>query len=225
ISDLRAELRTEREERRQLQALVTKMLLEQSVATRTVIAPKPAATGAMASKYAPAQAPKAESYSDITKKHVPKKTSNHKSQPAPKTKKISEKIVVRTLQESTGPSQYKFIYVPCRHRLRQSDVRKMLSTLKIQQNRILDIHFPSRGVVGLLVHDSFEADLRAQFTKNGVAIKDFDPLAPAVIADPKHAEKTDDERRALAKQLSDERILRACTRLPPMLGNSIAAFF
>ncbi|KAI8136433.1 hypothetical protein BJV82DRAFT_492324, partial [Fennellomyces sp. T-0311] len=54
---------------------------------------------------------------------------------------------------------YTFVYLNSPHRMPHSEVRNCLRILGIAQNRILDIHFPTKGYVGLLIHRSFEDEL------------------------------------------------------------------
>ncbi|KAI7847724.1 hypothetical protein BDC45DRAFT_339666 [Circinella umbellata] len=92
------------------------------------------------------------SWATITAKNLPqknKKDKNKKNHPA-----TTKTTAIRALQESNGPSTFDFVYVPCRHHLRYHDVRKMLSTLKIQQSRVLDIYFPATGTVAFLIHSA-----------------------------------------------------------------------
>ncbi|KAG0162554.1 hypothetical protein DFQ29_003971, partial [Apophysomyces sp. BC1021] len=80
------------------------------------------------------------SYAQTAAKQIPDKK---KKKPAPK--KIQKKptptlaSVQRTLTDSPGPSQYAFVYLPCRHHLRHSAMRKFLGVLKVPQAQIIDI--------------------------------------------------------------------------------------
>ncbi|KAG1568283.1 hypothetical protein G6F48_013675 [Rhizopus delemar] len=68
------------------------------------------------------------------------------------------------------------------------DVRSRLSVLGIDPYRVLDITFPARSVVGLLVHEQYKDVLLAQLGKAKIDIyKDFNPCDPAHLADPTYS--------------------------------------
>ncbi|KAF7720404.1 hypothetical protein EC973_009232, partial [Apophysomyces ossiformis] len=132
----------------------------------------------------------------------------------------------RTLSEPVGPSQYDFVYIPCRHHLRHSAVRKLLTAIKVPQSRIIDIQFPAKGTVALLVHSDYKQQLLEILEKQKVTPKaNFDPTAPTVIGDPKHASLSAKDKSNMAKDLLVSRLLRTCLRLPMHLGNSVARYF
>ncbi|KAG0183765.1 hypothetical protein DFQ28_001032 [Apophysomyces sp. BC1034] len=116
----------------------------------------------------------------------------------------------RILSEPTGPSSYKFVYLPCRHHLRHSAVRKLLTTVKVPQSRVIDVQFPAKGTVALLVHSEYHQELTENLESHGISTKkEFNPFAADIIGDQQHANKT----------------VRTCLRLPQHLGNSIMRFF
>ncbi|KAI7849531.1 hypothetical protein BDC45DRAFT_413301, partial [Circinella umbellata] len=115
----------------------------------------------------------------------------------------------RALQESNGPSTFDFVYVPCRHHLRYHDVRKMISTLKIQQSRVLDIYFPAKGTVAFLIHSGFKDELVSKLKAESITPRtNFDPISPTVIGDIKFANDSQDERKQRAQQLFAQKVER-----------------
>ncbi|KAL0078255.1 hypothetical protein J3Q64DRAFT_1643788, partial [Phycomyces blakesleeanus] len=127
----------------------------------------------------------------------------------------------RALQPESGPFAYGFVYLSCRHHLKYSQVRKLLRTFKIQQSRVLDIAFPERGTLSLLVHNDLKDKITQPPADTGVSVKiDFDPLDHRIIADPAHAHKPVQERQQLAYKLHRQRLLTLCLRLPDPLDKS-----
>ncbi|KAG0163015.1 hypothetical protein DFQ29_003492 [Apophysomyces sp. BC1021] len=132
----------------------------------------------------------------------------------------------RILSEPTGPSSYKFVYLPCRHHLRHSAVRKLLTTVKVSQSRVIDVQFPAKGTVALLVHSEYHQELTENLESHGISTKkEFNPFAADIIGDQQHANKTVAEREQLSRKIFTERQVRTCLRLPQHLGNSIMRFF
>lgn len=102
----------------------------------------------------------------------------------------------------------------------------MLSTLKVQQSRVLDVQFPAKDTVALLAHSAFKAELVAKLAAEGVQERGaFDPLSPAVLADPKFANETATSRTTIVRRLFAERIRRTCLCLPRHIGASVARHF
>ncbi|OAD65666.1 hypothetical protein PHYBLDRAFT_153145 [Phycomyces blakesleeanus NRRL 1555(-)] len=134
----------------------------------------------------------------------------------PNQPKLTTAQATHALQPKSGPSAYAFVYLPCNHHLKYSQVQKLLRTFKIQQSRVLDISFPERGTLSLLVHNDFKDKITQLFADIGVSVKtDFDPLNHWIIADPAHAHKP----------LHCHRLLALCLRLPAPLGKSVMRHF
>ncbi|KAG0177653.1 hypothetical protein DFQ28_004172, partial [Apophysomyces sp. BC1034] len=186
IQDLWAELKSMNAMISQLQTQNTMLLslLQAQMAKPTVPATFPILKQNI-SKYSVQNLPKKEgsvktpTYADKVKKLPPPVPAKKHTPPVPNKSKVPKERVVRTLQESLGQSEYSFIYLPCRHHLKHSNVRSMLRTLKISQARILDVQFPARGIVALLVYKQFREDLNQQLFKEGIKpILNFNPLDP-----------------------------------------------
>ncbi|KAG1611893.1 hypothetical protein G6F44_013444 [Rhizopus delemar] len=78
-----------------------------------------------------------------------------------------------------------------------SSLRSKLHKLKINNARVLDVHYPDRQVVALLVHTEYTADLLAAFAKAKVEpIQGFNPWNPDLLRDPKYANLPESDRAA-----------------------------
>ena len=77
-------------------------------------------------------------------------------------------------------------------------------------NRILDIHYPGRNIVTLLVHNDYVSELRKQLGRFKVNLKDdFDPCNPKVLRDPKYADLSPEERANFTLMHPSDRMARA----------------
>ncbi|KAF7728095.1 hypothetical protein EC973_006610, partial [Apophysomyces ossiformis] len=224
IVKLRADFAKEREqwneERRALMSLLTKLQdkldkYETNVVSKKVptkkqpVAPQtPSVTSTSAdSIHAPANK---LTFAKVAAKNVPAKKQT-------KTK-VSLETIQRTLSPATGPSSYTFVYLACRRHLRHSEVRNFLGVLKVPQSRIIDVQFPARGTVALLVHADFKSELVSLLTENKVPVKPaFDPTNAVILGDSKLASSTITERTNLARKIYQDRMLRTCLRLPQEL--------
>ncbi|KAJ8651457.1 hypothetical protein O0I10_012990 [Lichtheimia ornata] len=125
------------------------------------------------------------------------------------------------------PTGYTFVYLKNQKRTKHSEVRRRLRIIGVPQARVVDIQFPSKGVVGLLIHSSFESILVELLTKAEIAIiNNFDPTAETVINDPALEDLPDSEKKIHATEVYQQRMLRMCLHLPQAhLGHSILKFF
>ncbi|KAL0088867.1 hypothetical protein J3Q64DRAFT_1731964 [Phycomyces blakesleeanus] len=120
----------------------------------------------------------------------------------PNQPKLTTAQATRALQPESEPSVYAFVYLPCCHHLKYSQVRKLLKTFKIQQSRVLDIAFPKRGTLSLLMHNDFKDKITQLFADIGVS-----------------------DHQQLAYKLHCQRLLALCLRLPAPLGKSVMRHF
>ncbi|KAL0076193.1 hypothetical protein F4703DRAFT_1721456, partial [Phycomyces blakesleeanus] len=132
----------------------------------------------------------------------------------------------RLLQKPTGPSAYEFVYLPAKRYIKYQEMRKILSSFKIPTSRILDIQFPARGTVALLINRESREELITLLGKAKVTpLYNFDPTTTNVIADPKLKEESIEVRARKAQALFDARLVKVCLRMPTYLGHSIIQHF
>ncbi len=129
----------------------------------------------------------------------------------PQPKKVTVKrreAIVRGFNEVSGPSGYTTVYINRSRRFTKTEVRRNLRLLGAEPRRIVDVSFPARNVIGLLIHRGFEAEFEGLLTKAKVAtLKDFDPLDPAHVADPKYKDLDTSARFGVALRLQNQRSL------------------
>ncbi|EPB83447.1 hypothetical protein HMPREF1544_09775 [Mucor circinelloides 1006PhL] len=85
-------------------------------------------------------------------------TTKHKKKPLKTLLRIFEPP--RTIDPSTldGP-QYMYVYVPNKYRTKLSKYRTTLRGVGFDTGRILDIHYPAKGIAALLIHTEYSADV------------------------------------------------------------------
>ena len=134
----------------------------------------------------------------------------------------------RILQPATDTTAYTIVYIPSPRRTLHSEIRRALRLIGIAQERVIDVHFPAHGTVGLLIHLSYEKELRELLSQAKLHTKDdFDPTAASTIGDPTLLAKlTEEERANEAQKLYQERMLTMCLRMPKKhLGVAILRHF
>jgi hypothetical protein len=175
------------------------------------------------------------SYAAMAKK-TPQKDKGKKKQENQKKKKELAKLqnptegmidwAVRSLQTPLGPKGYDFIYLATPRRTSPGQLRKIFTIFGVNTKRIIDIHAPTRGIVGLLIHQSFKEELIDTLAKKNITPIEFNPLAASIIADPLYANDTDDVKSAKATDIHHQRIAKICKRMKnKFLGNAIITHF
>jgi hypothetical protein len=131
----------------------------------------------------------------------------------PKEKKVTPKrkeAISRGFNPVSGEQGYEYIYINRSRRFTRVQVRDNLRLLGIETSRILDVAFPASGIIGLLVHVQYKDLLVAILAKAKVyPVSNFDPTDPKHIADPAHANKSEEERQVIAMRAHMDRCLRA----------------
>ncbi|KAG1490261.1 hypothetical protein G6F47_006724 [Rhizopus delemar] len=73
-----------------------------------------------------------------------------------------QEAAARFPQPPSDNQGFQSIYVPTKARVPIGQVRSRLRKLDINNNRILDIYYPDRNILTLLVHNDYAAELRQQ---------------------------------------------------------------
>ncbi|KAG1557857.1 hypothetical protein G6F49_005010 [Rhizopus delemar] len=77
----------------------------------------------------------------------------------------SQTAAARTFSSPFTNQDFKYLYLPIQRRLPIHQIRSLLRRLNINSNRVLDIHYPDRHLVVLLIHNNCEAEVRSQLEK------------------------------------------------------------
>jgi hypothetical protein len=133
---------------------------------------------------------------------------------------------LRHFQEPVGPSGYTFLYLNTPRRTTPGELRKTFTILGVNTKRIIDIHAPTRGVLGILIHNSYEQELTTLLTTHKLKPLNFNPTAASVIVDPRYDDHSTAARTQKATTIQQHRIGRICHRLRNQhLGNAIITHF
>ncbi|KAI9473768.1 MAG: hypothetical protein EXX96DRAFT_579264, partial [Benjaminiella poitrasii] len=115
-----------------------------------------------------------------------KQRSNRPSKPFPRQVASATRQFTPLPQDSNPGFQY--LYLPSRNKETLPRLRDKLAYLKVNNWRVLDIHFPARQVVALLVHNDYASELCSLFAAAGITpLVDFNPLDPQHLNDPRLA--------------------------------------
>ncbi|KAJ1960113.1 hypothetical protein H4R35_007574, partial [Dimargaris xerosporica] len=147
------------------------------------------------------------------------------ARPARKARTVEAALRAFQPMDPEAPKGFGYLYVPRARKLARSDVRRRLRTIGIDTSRVLDICFPARGVMGLLVHAQYAQSVIDIFGAGKVPVDtDLDPTNPSLLEDPKFKDLTPERRAAAAIQVHANRCLSALRRLRvdliPAVGHS-----
>lgn len=143
----------------------------------------------------------------------------------PPTKRAKESAA-RHLMPVSEQQGFKFVYVPCRHRMSITAMRRILRTLRVDNARVLDVHFPDRQIAALLVHNDYATELANTLAKEGVtANTTFDPLDHTIIRDPEYKDKSVEERQLKAQQVHHDNMLKAIAFIREPVKFAVARAF
>ncbi|KAG1183956.1 hypothetical protein G6F36_008056 [Rhizopus arrhizus] len=158
-----------------------------------------------------------------------------KDAPAPKSKAPARRrkttarqmeAIHRRFVPVAAHHDYEYVYLPSRYREPISSLRSKLHKLKINNARVLDVHYPDRQVVALLVHTEYTADLLAAFAKAKVEpIQGFNPLNPDLLRDPKFASLPESDRAAKCTEVHQARLVRALKHIRESVRPAVARSF
>ncbi|KAI8330247.1 hypothetical protein EDC96DRAFT_579931 [Choanephora cucurbitarum] len=96
--------------------------------------------------------------------------------------------IPNTPSENQG---FKYLYIPTKARISVGQLRR----LNINSSRILDIHYPARNIVAILVHSDYALDLKSHLKQVKITTKDdFDPCNGQNLLDPRYLGNTLEER-------------------------------
>lgn len=185
-------------------------------------AAKPASTTNNSSVQQPVQsiAPSgtaASSWATLAARHTPPKRS---------TRKVAAAARVFSEPDTSSLKGFEYIYIPRSRRLSYRETRAKLRTLGIDTYRIIDISFPARSTVGLLIHIQYRQELLDTLAQAKIKpIKDFDPTDPKHLADPKYKDYTDSDRITAAMVINRDRCVRALLRMPHYLAVNVSKIF
>ncbi|KAI8327360.1 Endonuclease/exonuclease/phosphatase, partial [Blakeslea trispora] len=126
-------------------------------------------------------------------------------------------------RESDG---FSFVYLPQKGKKPAHLLRRSLSGLGIPNSRVLDLSFPARGVIALLVHNEYYQSLLDTLDVHGVSpLKDFDPSAGSNLKDPKYDSLSPSERDSQAIEIHHHRLARIAARCPKHTRRAVGVSF
>lgn len=121
---------------------------------------------------------------------------------------------------------FKYLYFPARSRIPAGQMRGRRRQLGIDNNRVLDIHYPERQVIAILVHNDFADEFLESFAKFRVTpLTDYDPLDPTNLKGPKFADMSENDHKQKVFELRCNRMLTAVSFIRALIKFAVACDF
>jgi cell division septation protein DedD len=121
---------------------------------------------------------------------------------------------------------FEYLYFNNKYRTKISSLRSDLRKLGIDTGRIIDIHYPSRGVIAMLMHVDYIPTLTTILHKyNKAPLENYDPFSASHITSAEHHSLSEEKKSNLSKQFQQTRMTRALTHMRPQIRNTVAKAF
>lgn len=162
-----------------------------------------------------------KSYAEMLKlaQRTEKKAKQHQ-----KNVNIATRYFTEITPENEG---YEYLYFPSKGRTDRQKMRKQLKTLGVTNGRVLDIHYPEKKTIALLIHKMYRTELIQSLQQNGgIREKEhYDPTNPTIITNPEYLQLSNEERIQIAKQKHQARIVRALPFIRSPASKAVAKQF
>lgn len=143
-----------------------------------------------------------------------------------KNQEKRETTAARFFQAPSTTQGFQYLYLPTKARIPLGKLRTTFKKLGVNNGRLLDLHYPDRNIVAVLVHNDYAPELTELLTKKGVKLNTtFDPCAASVLKDPKYATDTLEQRQQIAQQLHNQRVQKALVHIRGPAKFAVARFF
>lgn len=157
--------------------------------------------------------------------HQPQKTLSL-AQIVSKNQEKREAAAARLLQAPSNTQGFQYLYLPTKARIPLGKLRTTFKNLGVNNGRLLDLHYPDRNIVAVLVHNDYAPELTELLSKKGVKLNTtFDPCAATVLKDPQYATNTPEQRQQIAQQLHNQRAQKALIHIRGPAKFAVARFF
>lgn len=143
-----------------------------------------------------------------------------------KNQEKREAAASRFFQAPSATQGFQYLYIPTKARIPLGKLRTTFKKLGVNNGRLLDLHYPDRNIVAVLVHNDYATELEELLTKRGIKLQTtFDPCDERVIKDPKYANESPEQRQQLARELHNQRLQKALVHIRGTAKFAVARFF
>lgn len=159
-------------------------------------------------------------WATVTRQYLPP------ARAAPSVRKFAAATRAFAPSDPSAPTGFEYMYLSRKRKFTRTEIRSYLRRLGVDTSRVLDISFPSRSSVGLLIHALYVSEVKQLLKAAKVEpLKDFDPLDPNNLADPKYTDDTEADRMAKMFDIHSKRCSGTLNHVRPHLVPVLARMF
>ncbi|KAI7887049.1 uncharacterized protein EV154DRAFT_554575 [Mucor mucedo] len=140
------------------------------------------------------------------------------------TKKQLE-IATRTFEEKKEDNNFINIHIPCKRRMKPSEIRKKLAYVGIDNIQVLDTYCPDWDTVLLLIHEKYKDTAEKKLEQAGIFTKEYNYLHISHLRDSKLAGLSTEEKVAKLQQIRNNCSMRALEFIREPVKKSVARCF
>ncbi|KAI7897167.1 uncharacterized protein EV154DRAFT_410077, partial [Mucor mucedo] len=140
------------------------------------------------------------------------------------TKKQLE-IATRTFEEKKEENNFINILIPCKRRMKPSEIRKKLAFVGIDNIQVLDTYCPDWDTVLLLIHEKYKDTAEKKLEQAGIFTKEYNYLHISHLRDNKLAGLSTEEKIAKLEQIRNNCSMRALEFIREPVKKSVARCF
>ncbi|KAG1087970.1 hypothetical protein G6F42_020424 [Rhizopus arrhizus] len=147
--------------------------------------------------------------------------------PRRQTKPIPLERAARLFTAPSPTHGFKFVCLPQKGRASMGKIRKSLTSINVNNARVLHVHFPARNICGLLIHTDFEQTLFHALQIAGITpINNFYPEDPAILSNPALQSLPLEEKADIVTEMIHQtRCMRITARAPKHVQAALAYHF
>lgn len=137
-----------------------------------------------------------------------------------------QEAAARFFQKPSTNQGFTYIYIPTKARIPVGKLRTTCRRLGIPNGRLLDIHYPTRNLAAILVHNDYASELKSTLQQRGVTVDEtYDPSDGKTILDPKYKDYTQFQRDQIASFIHRRRLETALQHIREPVKFAVARYF
>lgn len=137
-----------------------------------------------------------------------------------------EEAAIRFFQPPSTNQGFQYLYVATKTRIPVGKLRTHLRNIGVNNARVLDIHYPDRNIVALLVHNDYADEFKQLLeTKRIHFVNNFDPWNGSSLKDPQYQDLPEQEKTSKACEIQRQRLERSISRIREPVKFAVAYYF
>ncbi|KAI7863628.1 uncharacterized protein EV154DRAFT_398014, partial [Mucor mucedo] len=134
-------------------------------------------------------------------------------------------LATRTFEEKTEENNFINIYLPCKRRMKPSEIRRKLAFVGIDNIQVLDTYCPDWDTVLLLIHEKYKETAEKKLDQAGIQTKEYNYLHVSHLRDSRLTGLSKEEKTTKLEQIRNNCSMRALDFIREPVKKSVARCF